>query len=325
MRRRSLAALCAAALTQPLTGRAQESARTLRLGWLRPNRDVPDDFQSSGIPAALEARGWVRGRNLVIESRFANGQVERLPELARELVQARCDLLLAVGAQAVQAARAASASLPVVMFGNFDPVARGLISSLARPGGQITGTLIAPDGTLAAKKLELLLEAVPGIQRLGFLAPDDPVVQAQINELRSLPRAGSLEIVVATVSGGRYDTAFAQLAARRVQALFVGAHTFFMTDRRQIIAMANERRLPSIWEWAEQVRDGGLMAYGTSLSWLYARVADQIDRIARGASPADTPVERPTRFELAVNRRTARTIGLSLPTAFLLRADEVVE
>lgn len=324
MRRRDVPAWALAGLGVVPSVRAQEAGRTLRLGWLRPNRDVPNDVQSLGIPAALQARGWVANRNLVIEARFADGQVDRLPALAADLVQARCHLILAVGAAAVQAARSASSTIPVVMFGNFDPVARGLVGSLARPGGQVTGVVIAPDGTLAAKKLELLQEAVPRLARLGFLAPQDPAIQGQIDELRTTPRASGIELVVATAAAGRYDAAFATLSARKVQALFVGAHTFFMTDRKAVAALAIEHRLPSIWEWPEQVRDGGLMAYGTSLAWLYGRVADQIDRIARGAVPGEIPVERPSTFELAINARTAKAIGLSLPRGLLLRADEVI-
>ena len=304
---------------------AQPSGKVLKLGWLRPNANSPGEFQALGIPAVLRRQGWVEGQNLVIERRFADGQVARLPELARELVQQRCDALLTVGLSATRAAREASPTVPIVFFGNFDPVATGLVASLARPGGNLSGVLIAADGTLAAKKMELLKQAVPRATRINFLSPQDPAVQVQITEARQAAVALGLELGVVTVSAGDYPGAFAAIAAQRAQALFVGAHTSFMTDRKLIIDQARRNKLPTMWEWPEQVRDGGLMAYGTSLTGLYERVASHIDRILRGASAGELPIEQPTTFALVLNQGTARAIGLGLPRSLLLRADEVVE
>jgi putative ABC transport system substrate-binding protein len=304
---------------------AQPSGKVLKLGWLRPNANSPGEFQALGIPTALRRQGWVEGQNLIIERRFADGQVARLPELARELVQQRCDALLTVGLSATRAAREASPTLPIVFFGNFDPVATGLVASLARPGGNLTGVLIAADGTLAAKKMELLKQAVPRATRIVFLSPEDPAMQVQIAEARQAAAALGLELGVVTVKGGDYKSAFATMAAERAQALFVGAHTTFMTDRKVIVELALRNKLPTIWEWAEQVRDGGLMAYGTSLTALYERVAGHIDRILRGTSAGELPIEQPTTFGLVLNQGTARAIGLGLPRSLLLRADEVIE
>jgi putative ABC transport system substrate-binding protein len=304
---------------------AQPAGKVFKLGWLRPNAAGPAEFQALGIPAALRRQGWVEGRNLSIERRWADGQVARLPELARDLVQQRCDALLTVGLSATRAAREASPRVPIVFFGNFDPVATGLVSSLARPGNNLTGVLIAADGTLAAKKMELLKQAVPRATRIAFLSPEDPAMQLQIAEARQAAAALGLELVVVTVKGGDYKGALAAIAAERSQAIFVGAHTSFMTSRHTIIELARRHKLPTMWEWAEQVRDGGLMAYSTSLTALYERLASYIDRIFRGASVDELPVEQPRSFGLVLNQGTARAIGLSLPAALVLRADEVVE
>ena len=297
----------------------------MRLGWLRPNSPAPGDVQAEGIPRALADAGWVEGRNLAIERRWGRGTPEALDASARELVDARCDAILAVGASAARAARQATATIPVVMFGNFDPVARGLIGSLARPGGNLTGVLIAPDGTLASKRLELLKEAVPGATRIGLLAADDPEFKSQVTESRAAAAALGLALPVATSRGGDHAKAFATLMNDGVQAMLIGAHTQFMSERKPIIELAARHRMPTCWEWPEQVRDGGLMAYGTNLHDLYRRLASYVDRVLKGARAADLPIERPSKFELVINRRTANAIGLAIPRQLLLRADAVIE
>lgn len=221
--------------------------------------------------------------------------------------------------------RRTAAALPIVFFGNFDPLATGLVASLARPGNNLSGVLIAVDGTLAAKKLELLKEAAPRATRIVFLSPDDPAMQVQIAETRQAAAGLGLELSVVTVRGADYPGAFAAITAERAQAVFVGAQTTFVTDSKLIIDLARRNKLPTIWEWPEQVRDGGLMAYGTSRTALYERVASYIDRIFRGARVGDLPIEQPTTFGLVLNQGTARAIGLPLPRALLLRADEVIE
>ena len=304
---------------------AQPAGKVYKLGWLRPNTPGPSDLQSLGIPAALRRQGWVEGQNLVIERRWASGDVSRLPELARELAQQRCDVLLTVGLTATRAAREAAPGVPIVFFGNFDPLATGLVASLARPGSDLSGVLIGAEGTLAAKKMELLKEAVPRATRITFLSPDDPAMRVQIAEARQAAAALGLELGVVTVRGGDFQGAFAAMAAERTQAVFVGAYSTFVTDRQLIIDLARRQKLPTMWEWAEQVRDGGLMAYGTSLTALYERVANYIDRILRGARVGELPIEQPTTFGLVLNQRTAKAIGLSLPRSLVLRADEVIE
>jgi len=328
-RRTSIRALfggLAAAL--PCLARSQPADRVVRVGILRPTAapSSPTDQMAAGIPMALRELGYVEGRNLIVEQRWAGGDLERLPALARELLQARVDVIVAVGAQATRAVSQASATVPVVMYGNLDPVALGLVSSLARPGGNVTGVLIAPGGTLAAKRLELLKLAVPRATRLAFLAPaSDPAIRAQVQETLTAAASLGIELLVTEVRDGDYAHAFAAIAAQRPGGLLVGAHTSFLRDRFQIIDLAARHRLPAMYEWREHVEDGGLMAYGTSLNGLYRRLASYVDRILKGARPGDMPLEQPTKFELVINQKTAKALGIEIPQGVLLRVDEVIQ
>jgi putative ABC transport system substrate-binding protein len=320
-RRVFMRAVAAALVGAPAAVGAQVPGRTYRLGIIRPTGVAPFDVN---IPDALRELGYVEGRNLVIERRYAEGRSERLPELARELVAAKMDAIVAVGSGAARAAMAATGTIPIVMFGNFDPLGLGLVKSLARPGGNVTGVLIAPDGTLAGKKLELLREVVPRATRIGMIAPDDPGVRGQVAEVQKAAAALGLTLIPVEVVDGGYERAFAALAAQRPDALFVAASTYFVRDRRLLIDGAARYRLPAIYEWREHVEDGGLMAYATSLPALHKRIADYVDRIFEGARPGEMPIEQPSKFDLVVNLKTARALGLTLPSSFLLRA-EVIE
>lgn len=330
MRRRSfcLPLLLGGLAPWPAVLRAQPQDAPARVGVLRPSAPplLPDDLLLTGLPRALAERGYVEGRNLQIETRWAGGDTARLPELARELQQARVQLIVAVSAPAVRAVQQVAPALPVVLFGNFDPVALGMVASLARPGGNVTGVLIAPDGTLAGKRLELLKTAVPQAQRVAFLVPPaDATLLPQLRETREAAVALQMELQEVEVRDGDYAAAFQAVAARRPQALVVAGHTFFMRDRAQVIALAAQYRLPAIYEWREQALDGGLMAYSTSLYGLYQRLAWYVDRILKGAKPGDMPIERPTTFELVINMKTAQALGLTIPRSLLVRADEVIQ
>ncbi len=310
------------------TASAQTATRVYRVGVLRPTARPASatDLAATGMAEALRALGYIEGQNLRLDARWADGQPERLPGLASELVQAKMDVIVAVGAQAVRAVQAVPSTLPVVLFGNFDPVALGLVASLARPAGHVTGVLIAPNGTLAGKRLELLKLVVPKSKRIGFLLPpDDFSVRAQALETHQAAAALGLELLPVTVQGWDYAQAFNTLAAQRPGAVLVASSSHFLRDRQRIIELAAKHRLPAIYEWREHVVDGGLMTYATSLRHLYERLADYVDRILKGAKPADMPVEQPTRFELVINLKTAAALGLTLPQALLLRADEVIQ
>lgn len=322
-----MAALVASLASWRVPAIAQAPERVWRIGILRPSAPpLPNDPTWAGIPRALGEAGYVEGRNLVLEHRYASGNLDRLVPLARELVTNRVDLIIAVSAAAVRAVQEVSTTLPVVMFGNFDPVALGLVATLARPGGNVTGVVIAPDGTLAGKRLELLREIVPAASRIGYLSPPPDASSAQqLAEARKAASVLGVTLLDVQARDGDYERAFAALVAQRPGALLVAAHTLFMRDRARIIALAARHRLPAIYEWREQVVDGGLMTYSTSLVWTYERIAWFVDRILKGARPADLAVERPSKFELVINQRTAQALGLTIPQSVLLRTDEVIQ
>jgi putative ABC transport system substrate-binding protein len=243
----------------------------------------------------LRELGYVEGRNLIIDRKYANEKLDRLPMLARELVQLRVDVIFAASVASARAALDATTTIPIVWLGNLDPVAAGLVASLARPGGNVTGVLIAPEGTLAAKKLEVLKEAVPAATRIALLVADESGVgmQQQIQEVRRAASSLGVDVPVVNVRGSDYESAFMTIAAVRPQALLVGAHSYFVRDRKKVIELAAKYRLPAIYEWPLQVRDGGLMSYGASDVETYRQVATYIDRICQGAKPGDLPIWQP--------------------------------
>ena len=322
MRRRH--ALVALAALAALPALAQRSARPV-LGVLRATAASGARDGATRLVEAMGRRGYQEGRNLVVDRRYADGRLDRLPALARELVARKPDVIVPVGSTAALALRDTGTTIPAVFFGNFDPLRLGLVDSLARPGRPMTGVLIAAQGTLAAKRLELLHDAVPGASRIGVLAPDDPLFAPQLAEVRRAAQRIGVTLTTVTVKGADYDGAFKALAAAKVQALFVGGHTFFARDGARIIALAAKHRMPATYEWPEQAEDGGLMGYGADLDELYDRVALLVVRILEGASPAELPVEQPTKAELVVNLRTAKALAVAIPTSFLQRADRLIE
>lgn len=327
-RRACLALLVSGLVTLPRPGSAQPAGRVYRLGILAPTGAPAVSEKNVAlvlIPKALYEMGYAPGRDLFVDARYAGGRLERLPTLARELVEGRMDVIVAISASAARAVGAATTTIPIVLYGNLDPVAAGLVKSLAKPEGNITGVLIAPAGTLAAKKLELLKEAVPGAGRIAFLAPADPGITLQVQETQQAAATLGIKLTVTEALAGDYERAFAALAAERPDALFVGAHTFFVRDRKRIIALAAKHRLPAIYEWPEHVEDGGLMSYGSSLTGTTRRVAVYVDRLFKGARPSDLPIEQPAEFQLVINLRTARALGLTLPPSLVARADRVIE
>ena len=327
MDRRTFLALTGGLVAAPLAVQAQPAAPMRRLGLLFPFAPDPSEHKSSAIliPAALRELGYVEGQNLLIERRYAQGQIDRLPDLARELVQRRVEVILAVSAASIRAARDATTTLPIVLYGNLDPVAAGLVTGLARPGGNITGVVIATDGTLAAKKLELLKEAVPRAARIAVLTTADPNFSRQVQEAEQAAVPLGVKLSVVMVRDRDYGQAFTAMAAARPDALLVGSTVQFFLDRRRIIELAARHRLPAIYEWPEQGEDGGLMGYGASLLGLARRAASYIDRIFKGAKPGDLPIEQPTKLDLVINLKTAKALGLTVPPSLLARADQVIE
>lgn len=312
-------------LLAAVASRAQPAPRVYRLGWLRSITSSASDPVLTLLPRALAQLGWIEGQNLKLDVRHAEGQMERLPALARELVALRCDAIVAGGTGATRAAREATTAIPIVMVGNFDPVALGFVASLARPGGNVTGVLAAAEGSLAGKKLELLRQVVPGARRIAFLASDDPNIRSQGMETQRAANALGIDLLVVAARGNDYASAFATMVAERCSALLVAAAPFSLRDRKPIIELAAKHKLPTIWEWPEQAQDGGLMSYGANLAVFWQRIALYVDRVLRGVLPADLPVEQPTRVELVINLRVAKALGVTIPQSLLLRADEVIQ
>jgi len=314
-----LAAVLAAAIpagAQPAPG------RVYRIGWIRPGGTAPTQHPVTG---RLRELGYVVGQNLVIEHRIAEGKLERLPALAADLAGLRVDLIVATSVGAVRAAMDATKTIPIVMAFATDPVGNRLVASLARPGGNVTGVSYGAGTELAGKRIELLKETAPTVTRIAVLSTPEPSARAQVGVAELTAQALRARLVVVEAPDGRYDHAFATMVEQRAEALFVVASSLLNNDRRRIIELAARHRIPAIYEWREMVVEGGLMSYGGNQRALFRRVAEFVDRLLRGASAAELPVEQWTSFELAVNLRTAKALGLRVPPAILARADHVVE
>src|SRR5262245_6461867 len=324
-RRRFLLTSLAGALV-PLGAEAQQAGKVYRIGMLSPG-GVPDPSVATTthlVPRHLHELGYVEGRNLVVERRFADGQLDRLPALARDLSRLPVDLIVTVGGDATQAAKEATATVPIVMIGG-DPVARGWVKSFARPGGNLTGVVTVAETMLAAKRLELIREAVPKASRIAVLTDGGQGAAIQQQEAEKAAAELRVRLVVVGVQGRDYDRAFTTMMSERSDALFVLMSPVLTRDRKDIIERAAKHRLPAIYEWRELVDVGGLLSYGDRVPDLTRRAAVYVDKILKGATPGDLPVERPTKYELVINLKTAKALGLTIPPSLLARADQVIE
>ena len=309
------------------TAGAQEARKVHRIGYLSGGTAVSRGPFLVAFMRGLSELGYVEGQSFVIERRFAEGRFERLPELARDLLAWKPDVLLVSTTPANAAARSATATVPIVMVAVADPVGAGLIRSLARPGGNVTGvTNIGAE--LAGKRLEILKEMVPGAARIAVLInPDDPNAKLQLDQAGLAARNLAVELAPILHVRGADDLARAFDAARagRATAALRMIDPLSTALREPTVSLAAEHRMPVFYPFREDVTAGGLISYGTSLPDQYRQSAMFVHKILSGASPADLPVEQPTRFELAVNLKTAKALDLAIPTSILLRADEVIE
>ena len=327
-RRDHLRVLAMAALALPLAAAAQQGAAKLpRIGVLaggspQPRLPLPIEALREG----LRELGYVEGRSIQIEYRWAEGKPERLGELAADLVRARVDLIVATGDASTRAARAASSEIPIVMATSGDAVGAGFVASLARPGGNVTGmTAINPE--LGAKRLQVLKEVLPRAQRIAMLwNPGDAAHALELDAaLHAAPALGLTLQPIEVRSRDAIDEAFARALRAGAEALVVFNDTIMVEGRARIVTLAASHRLPAMYEASEWADAGGLMAYGVTHADLFRRSAIFVDRILKGARPAELPVEQPTRLRLVLNLRTARALGLTLPQALLLQADRVIE
>jgi putative ABC transport system substrate-binding protein len=304
--------------------RAQPARPSVQLGFLRivaPPKVYIDAFEQG-----LRDRGYVPGRDVVIEYRYAADSEEKLDRFAKELVERKVAIILVAGNQAIRAAKAATQTIPIVMAVANDPVASGLVNSLARPGGNITGTTLL-SSTLAGKRLEMLKQLAPNASHVAVLLnKDNPAHAVAWKETLVAAKTLRIDVEPFEVQGAAmFDEVFASMLKRHMEALVLFEDAMFATERARIAALAAKTRLPTVYGQRNSVDEGGLMSYGPSIVDAYRNAASFVERILKGAKPGDLPIEQPTKFELVINLGTAKTLGLTIPQALLLRADEVIQ
>ena len=309
-------------LALPLSAGAQAGGSIPRIGYL--SQRTGPSFQEEAFRDGLRDLGYIEGTNITVEYRWAGFSQDRLLAFANDLIGLKVDLMVTAGGAAALAAKRVSGTTPLV-FAAGDPVAMGLVSSLARSGGNATGVSLFTFG-LSAKRLDLLKETLPGVGRVAVLSnPTDPFSGQQLKDTRDAATALGLRLHVLEVRDpGGLNQVFSVLARDRAEALVVSADPMFFNQREQIVSLTTRDRVPAIYEFREFVLLGGLMSYGTSIEYMYRRLASYVDKILKGAKPADLPVEQPTKFELVLNLKTAKALGLTIPQSVLVRADEVI-
>jgi putative ABC transport system substrate-binding protein len=323
MRRRDFVALLASATTWPVGVSAQQVSGVSRIGILWPGAATPASPRLESFRQGLSESGFVEGRNAMIEIRVAQAGPRQLPELAASLVRLKVDVILAPGDFAPRVAQQATETIPIVAFSD-DILGAGLISNLARPGGNMTGlTILSPE--LSVKRLEVLREIVPSASRVAVLW-DPTTGKSQVQMTEAAARAMNLKLQILEVHRPA-DLSDAFLRARRegAEALNVFSSPFLASLYRDIIELAAQHRLPAIYQWKEHAQAGGLVSYGPSLAELWRQSARIVAKVLKGAKPADLPVEQPTKFELVLNTRTAKSLNLAISATTLLRADEIIE
>ena len=327
----SMVMLTVAALAAPLAAEAQQAGNVPRIGYLEiASAELPiAQAMIEAFRQGLRERGYVEGQTFVIEYRAAAGRVERLPDLVAELARLKVNVIVASATPAALAAKQATTTIPIVSAVMGDPVGDGLVASLARPGGNITGlTFLAP--ALVAKRLQLIKEAVPGVSHVAALSHPgvygEHTMRDMLKETEIAAQTLGVQLqVLEARSPEDFDTAFSAMVTNSASALIVFPSPMFYGAHRRLVDLAAKHRLPTIYAFKEAVAAGGLMSYGTSIPDLSRRAATYVDKILKGAKPADLPVEQPTRFDLVVNLKTANALGLTIPPSVLARADEIIQ
>ena len=327
MRRRAfLGTLAGGLLGAPLAAHGQQKAMPV-IGILNPGWPGPSSAPfMAAFRQGLREAGYVEGQNVAIEYRWAEGHYDRLPALAADLVGRKVDLIMASSPPSALAAKSATSTIPIVFRGGSDPVGDGLVASLARPGGNLTGVItIAHE--LTAKRLELLSELAPRARVIALLVnPNDAAAERAIRDVQEAARTKGLQLhILKASSESEIDTAFASLVQLHAGALVVGADPFLSSRREQLVALASRRAVPSIYAWREFAASGGLISYGPSLTSALRLLGHYAGKVLKGAKPAELPVQRPTQFELVINLKTAKALGLTIPPALLGRADEIIQ
>jgi putative ABC transport system substrate-binding protein len=323
-RRQVLFLLVGATATWPLAARAQQKAMPV-IGVLNTGSPGPSPFMAAFRQGLSEA-GYVEGQNLAIEYRWAEGHYDRLPALAADLVGRKVDLIMANSPPSALAAKSATSTIPIVFRGGADPVGDGLVASLARPRGNLTGVGFG-GADLTSKRLELLSELVPRVGVIALLVnPNVATAESVIRDVQEAARTKGLQLhVLKASSESEIDTAFASLVQLHAGALVVSADPFLSNRREQLVALASRHAVPAIYAWREFAASGGLISYGPSLTAALRLIGIYAGKILKGAKPSDLPVQQPTKFELVINIKTAKSLGLTVPPPLLAQADEVIE
>ena len=317
-----LIALVLSTLATPFDTDAQQPATVPRIGILVSGSPTTHKFLVDGFTSGLRELGYVQGRDAVLEYRFAEGKLDRMPSLAADLVRLKADVIVAGGIPAVRAAKGATSTIPIVVWGAADLVAAGLVTSLARPGGNITGFHdLSPE--LSGKRLELLKETIPRLTRVAVLWSPPTL---QLPEIEAAARALGMQLQLVEVRApDQFQSAYAAMIQERANALIIVQNSFTLVHRRQLLELAKKSRLPMVCEGSEWAPDGCLMTYGPDRDDAIRRAAGLVDRILKGATPGDLPIEQPRKLHLAINLKTAQALGLTLPQSVLLRANHVIQ
>jgi len=328
MQRRRLLIAAGALFAGPLVAGAQPTPRIRRIGYLATSRGPSPHLQEAFVQG-LRDLGYAEGHNVAIEYRDADGKLERLPALATELVGLNVEVIVAVSTPQALAARQATSTIPIVFTSVADPVGSGLVSSHARPGGNVTG-LASRTQELVSKCLELLKQAIPGVNRVAVLwnpgSRGERTEQNTLKEAELAAKSLGVRLQFVEARGPEdLDRAFMEVTKTRADALAVLSSTVLFAERRRLVHLAARARLPAVYPWREAVDAGGLMSYGANIADLFRRAATYVDKILKGAKPGDLPVERPAKFEVVINLRTAKDLGLTIPPSVLARVDEVIQ
>jgi putative tryptophan/tyrosine transport system substrate-binding protein len=305
---------------------AQQSKKVYRIGYLSAASAEADKSRFAAFLRGMQELGYIEGKNIVIEQRYAAGQFERIPDLATELIRLKVDVLVVYGDSAILAAKNATSTIPIVMTVHPDPIGDGIVASLARPGGNVTG-LSDLHTVLVTKRLEILKEVVPSATRIAvFFHAGNPTLLRQLKDIENVAPAFGVKVLPVPVTGpDDFERGFATMKKERAGGLMVLGSPLIGNNRQQILALVAKNRLPAIYTVRENPDAGGLMSYGTNFPDLWRRAAIYVDKILKGAKPADLPVEQPVKFEFVVNLKAAKQIGLTMPPNVLARADEVIK
>jgi putative ABC transport system substrate-binding protein len=323
-RRTFIGSIASAVVATPLGALAQQQGKVWRIGFLSQSSASLSSLYTDAFLKGMRDLGYIEGKNLIVEWRFGDGKFERLPSLAADLVQLRVDVIVATPSPAIAAAQKATTTIPIVMASAGDPLGSGFVKSLARPQGNITGLSVMGSDT-GAKQLELLRSVVPKLSRVAVLTPTAADSPTSRSVRAAAQKAGVDSLVVEASTSQEIEGAFSTLVRAKADAVIVSSPSTFAPQHRQIAELALKHRMPSMFQDRLQAENGGLMSYGPKFAENYLRAATYVDKILKGAKPGDLPVEQPVSFELVVNLRTAKALGVTIPQTILVRADEVIQ